>query len=48
VGPPDVAKLLGTDWQIHVNEVRERTVTGGAGAHHTHDVVLRATRRSRT
>ena len=44
VGPGDVAKLLGGDWQIDVNELRERTITGGAGAHHTHDIVLRATR----
>jgi SAM-dependent methyltransferase len=48
VGPRDVAKLLGSDWQIQVNEVRERTVTGGAGAHHTHDVVLRVTRKGKT
>jgi SAM-dependent methyltransferase len=45
VGPRDVARVLGDDWQIEVDEVRERSVTGGAGAHHTHDVVLRATRR---
>ena len=44
VGPRDVAELLGDDWHIDANERRERTVTGGAGAHHTHDIVLRATR----
>ena len=44
VGPRDVAELLGGDWRIDVNELRQRTVTGGAGAHHTHDIVLRATR----
>jgi SAM-dependent methyltransferase len=46
VGPRDVADLLGSDWQIEVNEVRTRTITGGAGAHHPLDVVLRATRKS--
>lgn len=44
VGPRDVAELLGDDWHIDVNELRQRTVTGGAGARHTHDIVLRATR----
>jgi SAM-dependent methyltransferase len=48
VSPRDVAKLLGSDWQIDVDEIRERAITGGAGAHHTHDVVLRATRRGDT
>lgn len=45
VGPRDVANLLGSDWQIEVDEVRARTISGGAGAHHAHDVVLRATRK---
>jgi SAM-dependent methyltransferase len=45
VSPGDVAGLLGADWQVEVNEVRARTVNGGAGAHHTSDVVLRATRK---
>lgn len=44
--PRDVARLLGPEWEVEVDELRERTVSGGAGAHHTHDVVLRA-RRSR-
>ncbi|GAB98278.1 SAM-dependent methyltransferase [Kineosphaera limosa] len=44
VGPRDVAALLGPDWEIVVDEVREHHVSGGAGAHHTHDVVVRATR----
>ena len=44
VGPREVARLLGDDWHVDTNERRARTVTGGAGAHHTHDIVLRATR----
>jgi SAM-dependent methyltransferase len=44
VSPRDVANLLDADWTIVFDERRERSVTGGAGAHHTHDVVLRATR----
>ena len=44
VGPRDVAQLLGDDWHLDTDERRARTVTGGAGAHHTHDIVLRATR----
>jgi len=47
VGPRDVAKLLGgADWHIEVDELRKRHISGGAGAHHSEDVVLRATRRS--
>ncbi|MDF3311641.1 class I SAM-dependent methyltransferase [Rhodococcus sp. T2V] len=42
VTPGDVAALLDDSWHIDVNEVRERSINGGAGAHHTHDVVLRA------
>lgn len=44
VGPHDIATLLGPDWTIEVDEVRARMIKGGAGAHHTHDVVLRARR----
>jgi SAM-dependent methyltransferase len=44
VSPADVAALLGDSWRIEVNETRPRHVTGGAGSHHTHDVVLRARR----
>lgn len=45
VGPRDVGALLGPEWVVVVDEVRERHVSGGAGAGHTHDVILRATRR---
>jgi len=31
-------------WVVEVDERRERHVEGGGGAHHTHDVVLRARR----
>ncbi|MFC9840120.1 class I SAM-dependent methyltransferase [Rhodococcus sp. NPDC127530] len=44
VTPGDVAALLDDSWHIDINEVRERSISGGAGAHHTHDVVLRAHR----
>lgn len=40
--PCDVATL--PDWQVEVDARRAREVTAGAGAHHTHDVVLRARR----
>jgi SAM-dependent methyltransferase len=44
VSPSDVAALLGEDWHVDVNERRPRHVATGGGAHHTHDVVLRAHR----
>lgn len=44
VGVADVAELLDQDWQVQLDERRPRTVTSGAGAHHTHDVVLNALR----
>jgi hypothetical protein len=44
VHPEEVAALLDDDWEVVVNERRPRIVEGGAGAHHTHDLVLRATR----
>ncbi len=44
VGLPDVAALLGEGWRVEADERRPRRITGGAGAHHTHDVVLRARR----
>lgn len=45
VGPQDVAGRLDGSWTVEVDEVRERMVSAGAGAHHTHDVVLRARRK---
>jgi SAM-dependent methyltransferase len=44
VGPADVAALLGDGWRVEVDEKRPRDITGGAGAHHTHDLVLWARR----
>lgn len=45
IWPAMVAALLDEDWEVEVDEQRPRTAPeGGAGAHHTHDVVLRARR----
>jgi SAM-dependent methyltransferase len=45
VWPSMVAALLDDDWEVQVDEQRARVVPeGGAGAHHTDDVVLRARR----
>jgi len=46
VSPSDVAALLGDGWQVALDQRRPRHVSTGAGAHHTHDVVLRARRES--
>src|SRR5947207_12182098 len=46
VWPSMVAALLNDDWEVELNEQRPRIAPdGGAGAHHTEDVVLRARRR---
>lgn len=45
VAPADVAGLLDGGWEILVHEERPRAVSGGAGSHHTADVVLKARRR---
>ncbi len=45
VWPSMVAALLDDDWRVEVDEQRPRVAPdGGAGAHHTDDVVLRARR----
>jgi SAM-dependent methyltransferase len=45
VWPTMVAELLDDDWQVEVDEQRPRIAPdGGAGAHHTDDIVLRARR----
>ncbi|MFE1547617.1 class I SAM-dependent methyltransferase [Streptomyces sp. NPDC058718] len=45
VWPSMVAGLLDDDWAIDVDEQRPRVAPeGGAGAHHTDDVILRARR----
>jgi SAM-dependent methyltransferase len=42
--PDDVARLLGDDWTVQVNESRPRTTPPPEGTHHVHDTVLRARR----
>ena len=45
VWPQMVAALLDDDWVVEVDEQRSRVAPdGGAGAHHTDDIVLRARR----
>ncbi|WP_225800311.1 bifunctional 2-polyprenyl-6-hydroxyphenol methylase/3-demethylubiquinol 3-O-methyltransferase UbiG [Streptomyces sp. NK15101] len=45
VWPSMVRALLDDDWEVEADEQRPRAVPeGGAGAHHTHDLVLRARR----
>ena len=44
VSPADVAAQLDDAWRIDVDEERARTISGGGGAHHSTDLVLRATR----
>jgi SAM-dependent methyltransferase len=44
VSPADVAALLGPEWQVAFDQRRPRDTATGAGAHHTHDVVLRVQR----
>ncbi len=46
VWPSMVAARFDDDWEVEVDEQRPRVVPeGGAGAHHTDDLVLRARRR---
>jgi SAM-dependent methyltransferase len=44
VQPHDVSRMLDDRWVIEADELRGRTISGGAGAGHSHDVVLRARR----
>ena len=44
VMPADIALLLDDTWKLELSETRPRAVSAGAGAHHTHDIVLRALR----
>jgi len=46
VSPRDVVELLDREWEISFEESRPRQVSAGAGAHHSHDVVLHARHRS--
>ncbi|QLQ16693.1 MAG: class I SAM-dependent methyltransferase [Micropruina sp.] len=40
----EIAVALGDDWTIEVHERRPREISGGEGAHHRDDIVLRARR----
>ncbi len=42
--PADVAAVLDDGWRVEVDERRPRSVSGGGGAHHVEDLVLRARR----
>ena len=42
--PKDVVAMLDEHWRVETDERRERFVRGGAGAGHSHDIVLRARR----
>ena len=45
VWPSMISALLDDDWTVELDEQRPRIAPdGGAGAHHTHDLVLRARR----
>ena len=44
VGRDEVVAVLDDGWRLETDERRARTVDGGGGAHHTHDLVLRARR----
>jgi SAM-dependent methyltransferase len=46
VSPDDVRVALDAKWVVLVDERRPRHVSGGAGAHHSHDLVLKARRLS--
>lgn len=44
LSPQEVADALDEGWTVHVLEQRERVISGGSGAHHKADIVLRAER----
>ncbi len=44
VSPADVLARLDDGWRVEIDERRARDIEGGEGAHHTDDLVLRATR----
>jgi hypothetical protein len=46
VSPGDVSSLLDESWQVTFDPRRPRHLHAGAGAGHSHDVVLHARRRS--
>jgi SAM-dependent methyltransferase len=44
VGRDEVVAVLDDSWRVETDERRPRTVDGGSGAQHTHDLVLTARR----
>lgn len=44
LSPADVAAGVPEGWTVAVDERRERLISGGAGAHHADDLVVRLTR----
>ncbi len=44
VGVADVSARLGSAWALDVDEERDRSVTGGGGARHVRDLIVRAHR----
>jgi hypothetical protein len=45
LSPPEIAAALDDGWTVETLEHRDRTISGGSGAHHSRDVVLRAVRK---
>lgn len=45
VGVEDIRGRLDAGWTVDIDEERDRSITGGGGAHHVRDLVLRAHRR---
>nr|WP_296777195.1 class I SAM-dependent methyltransferase [Rhodococcus sp. (in: high G+C Gram-positive bacteria)] len=43
--PHGIAELLGEEWTALIDDTRPRTTAAPAGSGHTHDTVMRATRR---
>jgi SAM-dependent methyltransferase len=41
----DIRAAVTAGWQVHVDERRPRSISGGGGAHHVEDLVLRLNRR---
>lgn len=46
VAVADMSARVTNEWVIDVNEERDRTISGGGGAHHVRDLILRAHRRT--
>lgn len=44
--PHGIAELLGADWTVEIDETRPRTTAAPAGSGHSHDTVMKATRKA--